>query len=207
MWFFSPGPLAGGLKGAGVWGEGSRAPAQPRIQKPRGPTLAPLTRQPSEQLVPLPAQVPSALAVSGVEKSLLHPQGSSPRCCTGNLCLDWEWPSFWPSSVFRGLSFVGVGLFWRRKEYEDLPDCPPTTKGRGLPPPKTKSPVTAPSLSSRACGAPEGQVGRSRQRMKSCQEPGQEGESSGHASHEDFLQHLLSPVCYLESFLEVPAPA
>lgn len=43
--------------------------------------------------------------------------------------------------------------------------------------------------------------------MKSCQEPGQEGESSGHASHEDFLQHLLSSVCYLESFLEVPAPA
>lgn len=41
-------------------------PAQPRIQKPQGPTLAPLTRQPSEHPAPLPAQVPSALAVSGV---------------------------------------------------------------------------------------------------------------------------------------------
>lgn len=41
--------------------------------------------------------------------------------------------------------------------------------------------------------------------MKSCQELGQEGESSGHASHEAFLQHLLSPVCYLESLPRGPS--
>lgn len=134
----------------------------PGFRSPGAPPWLPLTRQPSEQPGALPAQVPSALAVSGVEKSLPHPRESSPRCCTGILCLDWEWPSFWPSSAFRGLSFVGVGLFWRTKEYKDLPD-PPLPRGGGCP--HQKQNLQSQPLHHLA-GPPEGQVAGERATLR-----------------------------------------
>lgn len=79
-----------------------------------------------------------------------HPQASLPRCCLGHGCLGGgglllALPSVFGASAWSGQAYFGGE---RKAEISQTPH-----RGRELPPPETKLPVTAPSLSSRPGGA------------------------------------------------------